>query len=75
MQVTVDATVRDPARFLAQMHEMHLRNAKAWASAAVGLDLANQIEPDFRFGPEVRDWSHHPVRNKSFDHSLNDFNP
>jgi CO dehydrogenase maturation factor len=53
MQETVDATVRDPARFLAQMHEIHLRNAKAWANAALGIDLANQIDPDFRFGPEV----------------------
>jgi CO dehydrogenase maturation factor len=53
MQEAVDATVRDPTRFLAQMHEMHLRNARAWANAAVGIDLANQIDPDFRFGPEV----------------------
>jgi CO dehydrogenase maturation factor len=53
MQETVDATVRDPARFLSQMHEIHLRNAKAWANTAVGIDLANQIDPDFRFGPDV----------------------
>jgi CO dehydrogenase maturation factor len=53
MQETVDSTVRDPAQFLAQMHEIHLRNAKAWANAAVGIDLANQIDPDFRFGPEL----------------------
>jgi CO dehydrogenase maturation factor len=53
MQAAVDATVRDPARFLAQMHEIHLRNAKAWANAAVGIDLAKQIDPDFRFGTEV----------------------
>jgi CO dehydrogenase maturation factor len=53
MQEAVDATVSDPTRFLAQMHEMHLRNARTWANAAVGMDLANQIDPDFRFGPEV----------------------
>jgi CO dehydrogenase maturation factor len=53
MQDTVDATVRDPVKFLAQMHEIHLRNAKAWANAAVGLDLASQIDPDFHFGPAV----------------------
>jgi CO dehydrogenase maturation factor len=53
MQETVDATLPDPARFMAQMHEIHLRNARAWANAAVGIDLANQIDPDFRFGPEV----------------------
>lgn len=52
MQAAVDATARDPARFLAQMHEMHLRNARAWANAAVGIDLAGQIDPDFRFGPD-----------------------
>jgi CO dehydrogenase maturation factor len=53
MQETVDATVRDPVRFLAQMHQIHLRNAKAWANAAVGIDLASQIDPDFQFGPAV----------------------
>jgi CO dehydrogenase maturation factor len=53
MQEAVDATVSDPTRFLAQMHEMHLRNARTWGNAAVGVDLANQIDPDFRFGPEV----------------------
>jgi CO dehydrogenase maturation factor len=53
MQEVVDATARDPARFLTQMHEIHLRNAKAWANAAVGIDLASQIDPDFRFGSAV----------------------
>jgi CO dehydrogenase maturation factor len=53
MQKTVDATLRDTARFLSQMHEIHRRNAKAWANAAVGVDLASQIDPDFRFGPSV----------------------
>jgi CO dehydrogenase maturation factor len=51
MQKTVDTTVRDPVKFLAQMHEIHLRNAKAWANAAVGIDLASQIDPDFQFEP------------------------
>jgi CO dehydrogenase maturation factor len=49
----VDATVREPGRFLTQMHEMHRRNARAWANAAVGIDLASQIDPEFRFGPEL----------------------
>ncbi len=53
MQEIVDATIRDPHRVLAQMHEIHLRNARAWANAATGIDLADQIDPDFRFGPEV----------------------
>jgi CO dehydrogenase maturation factor len=51
MQQTVDATVRDPVNFLVQMHEIHLRNAKAWANAAAGADLANQIDPEFRVRP------------------------
>lgn len=53
MQEIVDATIRDPHRVLAQMHEIHLRNARAWANAATGIDLADQIDPDFRLGPEV----------------------
>jgi CO dehydrogenase maturation factor len=53
MREAVDATIREPGRFLTQMHEIHLRNARAWASAAVGIDLASQIDPEFRFGPEV----------------------
>jgi CO dehydrogenase maturation factor len=53
MHEAVDATVRDPSRFLAQMHEIHLRNARAWANAAMGIDLAGQIDPAFRFGSEV----------------------
>jgi len=51
MQETVDTTVCDPVKFLVQMHEIHLRNAKAWANAAAGADLTKQIDPDFRFGP------------------------
>lgn len=53
MQETVDATVRDQVRFLTQMHEIHLRNARAWANVAIGVDLADQIDPDFRFGAAV----------------------
>jgi CO dehydrogenase maturation factor len=53
MQETIDAMVRDPARFLAQMHEIHLLNARAWANAAVGVDLASQIDPGFRFWPDA----------------------
>jgi CO dehydrogenase maturation factor len=53
MREAVDATVREPVRFLTQMHEIHLRNARAWANAAVGIDLASQIDPEFRFGPQL----------------------
>ncbi|MEX5710785.1 ATP-binding protein [Parafrankia sp. FMc6] len=53
MKAVVDATVRDPDRFLAQMHQMHLRNAATWANTTVGADLAGQIDPDFRFGADL----------------------
>ncbi|AEH09323.1 MULTISPECIES: AAA family ATPase [Protofrankia] len=44
----VDSTVRDWDRFVAQMHDIHLRNAVAWANDATGVDLADQIDPGFR---------------------------
>jgi hypothetical protein len=76
MEETVNATVHDPARFLAPMHEMHLRNASRGPMPR-GNRLASQIDPDFRFAPAVfslagnirarGDSSQHPVRNKSVD--------
>ncbi|MBL7520884.1 AAA family ATPase [Frankia sp. CNm7] len=48
-QTAVDGTVRDWDRFVAQMHAIHLRNARAWANDATGVDLAAQIDPGFRF--------------------------
>ncbi len=43
----LDAQPRDWARYARQAAEFHLRNARAWASAAAGEDLAGQIDPDF----------------------------
>ena len=51
VQGAVDATVRDPDRFLRQMHELHLRNARSWADAATGTDLSTQIDPAFAYPP------------------------
>jgi CO dehydrogenase maturation factor len=47
----VDATPRDWARYLRHAIEFHLRNARAWANARVGEDLATQIDPTFVLGP------------------------
>ncbi|MEX5636595.1 AAA family ATPase [Parafrankia sp. FMc2] len=47
-QAAVDATIRDPQRFLTQMHEIHRRNAHAWANDSTGTDLTTQIDPEYR---------------------------
>ena len=39
------------ATFTSQAVEFHLKNARAWANAAVGADLAVQVDPDFVLGP------------------------
>jgi CO dehydrogenase maturation factor len=44
---TLDAQDRDPAAYLRQAAEFHLKNAHSWANAATGLDLTTQIDPDF----------------------------
>ncbi|WP_030452688.1 ATP-binding protein [Herbidospora cretacea] len=46
----VDAAEKDWAKFGRQAHEFHLRNARAWANKATGVDLADQIDPGFIFG-------------------------
>jgi CO dehydrogenase maturation factor len=43
----VDATAQDWTRFTRQAVEFHLRNAKAWANDATGVDLSRQVDPDF----------------------------
>ncbi|TCJ35497.1 AAA family ATPase [Parafrankia sp. BMG5.11] len=48
LQGLVDRTVRDPERFVAQMHEIHRRNARAWANRSAGTDLTTQIDPIYR---------------------------
>ena len=48
-----DAQVKDWPKFTRQAAEFHLKNARAWASAAAGEDLATQIDPGFVMGPEA----------------------
>jgi CO dehydrogenase maturation factor len=48
---TLDAQARDWARYTRQAVAFHVRNARAWASAAVGEDLAAQVDPGFTLGP------------------------
>ena len=47
----LDAQPRDWTRYTRQAAEFHRKNALAWASAAVGEDLASQIDPEFTLGP------------------------
>jgi CO dehydrogenase maturation factor len=50
---TLDAQPRDWARYTRQAAEFHRKNARAWASAAAGEDLATQIDPEFTLGPRA----------------------
>ncbi|OII62567.1 ATP-binding protein [Streptomyces sp. CC53] len=38
---------RDWERYTRQMVHFHLRNARSWGSAKAGVDLAEQVDPDF----------------------------
>ena len=51
LQDAVDAQVKDWATFSRQAVEFHLRNARAWANAAVGADLTAQVDPGFALSP------------------------
>ncbi len=53
LQDAVDAQVKDWARFTRQAVEFHLKNARAWANAAAGADLALQVDPGFALSPET----------------------
>ncbi|MGW1989702.1 ATP-binding protein [Embleya sp. NPDC001921] len=50
-----DATFerRDWERYTAQMVEFHLRNARSWANAKTGADLAEQVDSAFVLGPHA----------------------
>ncbi|MGN9837341.1 nucleotide-binding protein [Nonomuraea sp. H19] len=48
---TLDEQEKDWERFGRQTVEFHLRNARAWANERTGSDLAEQIDPDFVYGP------------------------
>jgi CO dehydrogenase maturation factor len=50
---TLDARPRDWDKYTRQAAEFHLRNARAWASAAAGEDLAGQVDPEFTLGPHA----------------------
>jgi CO dehydrogenase maturation factor len=50
LQQAVDKRDKDWAAFTRQAAEFHLKNARAWANAATGADLAAQIDPDFMIG-------------------------
>ncbi|OIV37873.1 ATP-binding protein [Mangrovactinospora gilvigrisea] len=41
--------LRDAERWTRQAVEFHLRNARGWGNARTGRDLAQQIDPDFRW--------------------------
>jgi CO dehydrogenase maturation factor len=47
----VDSHPRNWAALHGHAVEFHLRNARAWADATTGLDLATQVDPDFVPGP------------------------
>jgi CO dehydrogenase maturation factor len=44
---------RDWLTFSRQAADFHVRNARSWASRAVGEDLAAQIDPGFVLGPDL----------------------
>ena len=50
LQDTLDAQPRDWSRYARQAAEFHVKNARAWASAAAGEDLAAQVAPGFTLG-------------------------
>jgi CO dehydrogenase maturation factor len=48
LRAALDERERDWDKHSRQAVDFHLRNARAWANAAVGEDLASQVDPDFR---------------------------
>ncbi|MQA86913.1 MAG: ATP-binding protein [Streptosporangiales bacterium] len=48
----VDARDKDWVHFTRQAVDFHIKNAQSWANEAVGMDLVDQIDPDFVLGPE-----------------------
>ncbi|MFE9621902.1 ATP-binding protein [Streptomyces sp. NPDC006527] len=51
LREAVDTRVKDWPTLHRHAVEFHLRNARAWADAATGQDLAAQVDPDFVPGP------------------------
>jgi CO dehydrogenase maturation factor len=53
MRGAVDAREKDWPKFVRQAIEFHRKNAAAWANAATGQDLEDQIDPGFVLGPQA----------------------
>ena len=53
VRTALDATPRDWRRYTRQAVDFHLRNATAWGDERTGVDLADQIDPDFVLGPDA----------------------
>jgi CO dehydrogenase maturation factor len=53
IRAAVDARPKQWEKFHRQTVEFHLRNATAWASSAVGEDLAAQVDPAFSMASAV----------------------
>jgi CO dehydrogenase maturation factor len=51
MREAVDARTKNWPKFTRQAIEFHLKNARAWADAAIGEDVKAQIDPGFVLGP------------------------
>jgi CO dehydrogenase maturation factor len=51
IRAALDARDKDWPRYTAQAVEFHLRNAAAWGNQRAGVDLAQQIDPEFVLGP------------------------
>ncbi|WP_433335297.1 ATP-binding protein [Spirillospora sp. CA-294931] len=49
MRGAVDARTKDWDKFHRQAVQFHVKNARSWASRAVGEDLEAQVDPEFRF--------------------------
>jgi CO dehydrogenase maturation factor len=47
-----DSRVKDWNAYQRVAVEFHLKNARGWASRAVGEDLTTQVDPGFRYEPE-----------------------
>jgi CO dehydrogenase maturation factor len=51
LQLEVDSVPQDWPKFTRQAVHFHLKNARAWADRATGMDLGAQVDPDFVMGP------------------------
>ena len=51
LRTDLDARTRDWAAYHRDTVAFHLRNARSWANAATGVELATQVAPDYVPGP------------------------